>query len=501
MFEYVTTLPGMRVNRSPWKVDERIPWDAPNEFRQPPVGGEIEFGSLLTHVGRAFNTKTIPENTIAAALQHCEALYEDARWEIPEDFLSDDHITRAINQLKSPSSPGYPLGREYATNKDFLEKEAELSLPGTYSHLIQSVRVRLDQYRSDPNYHGDPSRFFVKQEPHKVEKLDDGRIRLIFSLAVIDQIIDICLFGPSIEARVKAHRTLPTKVGMSFYNGGIDRMFRYMQDNGKKEYASTDFKFWDWSVAMILYLVDLRFRRRMCNNVNSPHYEDWLNLATARNNATMQGEVITSDGRLYRQLVAGIVRSGGLRTIDMNSFCMVFLRACFEVENYPNDVKLRLVAMGDDTDQHFPRRDHLLFSEWCHLHGYNLKVSDELVKLIDTEFCSHTFKQVGQHIVPCPTNWNKHAYALKRNSTGGRFLIPTLFSLMIEYAFVDDKFDILSDLLRQHADPSERATFSRSREFFQTLVTGTFEGSPCEITEDDIALADRCFRVFESLFD
>jgi len=469
-------------------------------------------------------------------LNHLENVYSAVHWKIPGNFLSDEHILDVLeNRVNPKSSPGYPYYHDYSTNKDLFDSYRKQSSDGSLSTFIPLVREQIRQYLEVEDFKGDPVRLFVKQEPHKKKKLRDGRVRLIFSVSVIDQVIDHLLLDPSLDAMYDRHHQVPNKVGMSFYNGGTNLFFRYLDDGLKrKHWGSTDKEAYDWTTPIDAYIADEERRNRSCRNKDSEHYELWKRLFHLRNEATYRGLVITSDGRLYAQLtnwchtceegdvetiwgasqhteesthlcsnclhpvveIGGITRSGGIRTIDMNSWYQVYLKTYHQIEKY-GELKypFKIASMGDDTAENFPQKENVEFALWLRSKGFHPKIEAELTSLQDVEFCSHKFIEVDSRMVPVPLNWNKHAFNLKCNPNGGKYLIDTLFALCIEYAFDDVRFNVLYNLLQDLSNDQEKQIYLRSRQFFQDLVGGVFEsGKQTELTESDSNIVCRALK-------
>jgi len=527
VFKFKQKVKGRFVKNIPWPKDDRIPWETPSGLGQPDVSPASEYKSLVYHIQHYFNLnyeqtqdgKFRPKFDPAIrnkVLNHLETVYSTARWKLPDNFLSDEHITSVIqNKINPRSSPGHPKSYEFTINRELIDDVMKLG--NGLQPLVDEVKERMQHMLNNDDYRGDPSRLFVKQEPHKVEKINLGRHRLIFNVSIIDQIIDHCLLDPSLDAMYENHTTVPNKVGMSFYNGGTHNLFRYLDDGtpSREIWGSTDKTAYDITTPLDAYEVDEIRRTRMCDNRDHPQFKSWQELFKRRNKATYNGDIILSDGTIYEQIewycptcdkeskqeqcscgitcinMGGITRSGGVRTIDMNSFHQVYLRYYHQYVMYgelKND--FRIGTMGDDTVENFPKRDNIAYGKWLSIKGFHVKMNDKLTQLKDIEFCSHRFIRHNSIWVPVPLNWNKHAFNLKCNPEGGKYLIETLFSLCIEYTFDEDRFRICRDLIVLHGTDKQKSIFLRSPEWFKELVSGCFESAETIVTRVDRMLSE-----------
>nr|AWA82270.1 putative RNA-dependent RNA polymerase [Tama virus] len=310
--------------------------------------------------------------------------FRAAEWSIPEDFMQFSHFERVVASLDWTSSPGYPYMRRAPSNRDLFKVVEGVPNPERVAHMWGIVQMRLAARDSDP------IRLFIKSEPHKLKKLEDGRYRLISSVSVVDQIIDHMLFGTFNEKVVENWPYVPSKVGWSPYLGG----WRSIPFSGN--WLALDKQSWDWTLQPWMIELVLEARFKLCTNVT----EEWLDLATWRYKELFVNPVfITSGGFLFRQVNPGVMKSGCVNTIIDNSICQVILhhRVCQELDIIPGSI----MCMGDDTLQEIPER----LREYVDLMGSFCKVKDPVFK---TEFA-------GMHFRGCriePSYRGKHAFVL-----------------------------------------------------------------------------------------
>lgn len=308
--------------------------------------------------------------------------YRECRWRIPDDFLTRAHYERALEQLEWQSSPGYPYMNHGTTNAQYFCWGTE-NYPLKVDEVWDIVQRRLKGEASDP------IRLFIKPEPLKKKKLENKTYRLISSVSVVDQILDIMIFGDCNEALIANWYKIPNKAGWSPVGGG----YRIMP---RQQWMAIDKSKWDWSVKPWLLEMDLELRAAMCVNVSAK----WLELASMRYVQLFGNPLfVTSGGVLLRQRKPGVMKSGCINTISSNSIMQTILHvtACLKL-----DIPVGAIyTMGDDTLQQpvknlQPYLDEL--SKYC------------VVKhaVLRNEFAG--FRYTGCHVEPLYKG--KHAYKL-----------------------------------------------------------------------------------------
>ncbi|UXD80023.1 putative RdRP [Myrmica rubra virus 7] len=306
-------------------------------------------------------------------------------WQLPEDFLSYDHYCRVVKNLDWNSSPGLPWMRQSATNRILFEVIDGVPSELALMRVWEVVRKRLEDRDCDP------IRLFIKPEPLKRRKLEQGSYRLISSVSVVDQIIDGMLFGTMNDLVIENYLQTPSKVGWSPYNGG----WKIMPVFGMK---SLDKRAWDWS--MQAWVVEFLFELRKSLMIKTRHSKLWEDLALWRYRMLFESPLfMTSGGLLLRQLLAGVMKSGCFNTIIDNSMAQDFLhvRVCLELGLEVGD----LMSMGDDTTQ----RKFKLFSEYVD----RLSQYCHVKEVVDAnEFAGHRFRLCYVE----PLYRGKHAFNL-----------------------------------------------------------------------------------------
>lgn len=262
----------------------------------------------------------------------------DCKWELPNDFLQYSHFERVVMALDKTSSPGYPLMLRSPTN-GALFKFDEDGFPDQkmmdYVWFLVNEKIE----RRDP---ADPIRLFIKAEPHKIKKIEEGRLRLISSVSLVDQIVDHMLFDSMNDKMVENWVYLPTKVGYAHVRGGWRSM-------PKQTWVASDKTGWDWSMALWVAETCLNIRAALCQTTGD-QFQKWVELATYRyQQLYVDPTLMTSSGLLFKQLYPGVQKSGGVNTLADNSVGMwvLHVRALIEL-GLPYAF---MDSMGDDVLQ------------------------------------------------------------------------------------------------------------------------------------------------------
>lgn len=258
---------------------------------------------------------------------------KEATWAIPSDFLEYTHYERAVKQLDWTSSPGYPYMRRATTNGVLFKVEDGVPAFEKLQEYWEVVKMQIKDRLADP------IRLFIKAEPLKEKKLEEGRYRLISSVSVVDQIIDHMLFGVMNKEMIDNWIHIPPKVGWNQLNGGW-RIIPHEQ------WMALDKSSWDWTVHPWLAEIVLSVRAKLCSNLD----DRWMQLALWRyQELFINATFITSGGLLLKQVNPGVMKSGCVNTITDNSIMQMILHIRVSMEL---NIEIEpLYSMGDDTLQ------------------------------------------------------------------------------------------------------------------------------------------------------
>lgn len=171
-------------------------------------------------------------------------------------------------------------------------------------------------------------------------KLESGRIRLIMVMSLEDQVVDRILMQNWHTAE-KYFMNIPGKTGWSPIPSG----YRLFNTAFPGEVLATDCSAWDWTCPSWVPEVVLDMRLALCRSV-SPEYESALR---ARFACVLRDAVVRlPDGRRFKQVGWGLMKSGWFRTIAFNSTAQVLVNELAWLRAGFDGAVRGLWTMGDD---------------------------------------------------------------------------------------------------------------------------------------------------------
>jgi len=446
-------------------VDEIGMPDA-EEYSFPELDAKYEKLSFVVQTRRSLNDREcpVPPAVVTKVQQHLEEQYTTARWSIPPDPFSPARIEEYLqHKLNLDSNPGYPLNRDFPTNREVVEKCG-------VAQLVIAVTKYIADLKSGSNCF--PVRLFIKREAHKRAKIIAGRRRLIWSVALFDQVIDGLMFDLSLDAEIEHCREIPSKPGLSEFGGGVADTYDQMSPEGEEHvFSESDMSSWDMTVPRWLFQQDGVARKRLCLNWDEAP-TDFKLLWAIRYNQLMCSPIVFSDGLMLIQNIPGIVRSGSKTTISANSRMQVFLKYAY-CEMFCggwNRNRHLIFATGDDTIGRMDGIDCAHFARWLVAIGFEVKEMQTQKSLLGMTFCGRKFVRYPgvRPVVFVPAYWKKNHYSLAHPEKLSS-LASMLGSYCLEYAFDDAHFPALYRLLKR-VDVERR--YVRSREFYQNAILG-----------------------------
>lgn len=232
----------------------------------------------------------------------------------------------------------------------------------------------------------DPMRIFVKNDPHTLKKIEEKRLRLIFSVSYIDNLVARVLFENQNHAERDEWKNIPLKPGMGLNDEGLADIISYVRlalDAGL-ELVNTDVSAWDWSFSESDYQSDLK--RRVA--LNHSEGTAWETIAQAHYYCMARAVVVASNGEMLAQSIPGVMKSGWYNTASTNTAVRAILHYDIAIKQ---KVLPWIMAMGDDS---LERKLHNMEYEYM-LKGKKTKgFTDVLVNPMSFEFCSTLFNPV-----------------------------------------------------------------------------------------------------------
>lgn len=245
----------------------------------------------------------------------------------------------------------------------------------------------------------DNIRVFVKPEPHKQQKLEEGRYRLISAVSLIDTMVDRILFGWLAETALENVGRTPCAVGWAPVKSG----WRSVRQRFNKA-VCLDKSAWDWTVQSWLIEAYHRFVNEIA--LNAPDW--WRKAVHARFTLLFRAAKFQfRNGTVIAQPEVGVMKSGCYLTLLLNSVgqVLVHIAAMLRLNEDPDESMP--FAMGDDTVQH-PKGIRDLESYVRELERLGCKVKGAKVRS-DVEFAG--FQMTDLRCVPAYRM--KHLYKLE----------------------------------------------------------------------------------------
>lgn len=232
----------------------------------------------------------------------------------------------------------------------------------------------------------DEVRVFVKNELHNEEKVRQGRMRIIMSISVIDQIVERVLHGGQNGVEISRWEHIPSKPGLGLHDEGLKSLEQQIARLHKP--LSSDVSGFDWSVPQ--WALDWDADCRVALSGAGV-------LASAIRNRTKAlslSRLVYSDGLCWDQEVPGIQKSGSYNTSSTNSrirFCLMLIAARRRGELGDG------LSMGDDAVESCDDATRIV--EVYASMGFKLKDPSR-----ELEFCSYRFLGEGRFE---PVRWHK----------------------------------------------------------------------------------------------
>lgn len=344
-----------------------------------------------------------------------------------DDYFNTE-FDKALNELEMNSSPGNcQMSLLGSTNGQILGWNG-IEMDKDRVELLRGVvKNRFDLLRKGELI-SDPLNVFVKPEPHTLKKINDGRLRLISAVSLVDTMIDRVLFGWLGRKALQTCGKTPCMVGWSPVGGGWKQLRAAYPD----DVLCLDKSMWDWSVQS--YMIDMWYQFIEALALNAS--EEWKKLALIRFKLLFEEAVFKfKDGISVKQKYRGIMKSGCFLTIILNSVGQSFV-------HYLANVRLGLPpqlnqphSMGDDTIQkafdYIDQYIEEMRSLGVLVKGYKVKNW--------IEFCGFVVKENK-----CwPAYWQKHLFGLYYSKN----LLDTLSAYQIMYVDEPEMFQYVTKLL------------------------------------------------------
>lgn len=306
-------------------------------------------------------------------------------------------IETLVDTLNLDSSPGWPWMDLDTTNYDLVVNNRDLIVSSVCKRIRKLSSSSLSRYESFLDGRVDLVRLFVKQEPHPTRKIVSKRWRLIFSVSVVDQLVERALYYNQCKSEIDRWEHIPSKPGIGFGDLSMDSI------NSSVELllpvVDTDMSGWDMNVKCWMLRAAVA-THALASGV--PFHSDFGRVMRGREELAMNPYVMFSDGKIDSFPQPGRMMSGRFVTSMFNSHIRVLLasmRGCSAIAMGDDCVE----QLGDGNWQQF--YESLGFTVTGHVHE----------ELEGVEFCSHVCR--GRRWVPLSLPRMVFRYISKREPT------------------------------------------------------------------------------------
>lgn len=375
------------------------------QWTWPHRGSYAELKSLILQSAKHIQTVRPNDGDIRRATQRVMETYPAA--DPPLAFLDgkfmelgfDYSYGSAVASVQGDSSPGMPFAAMGCRkNVDVLATYTDLLKKLVYSRLKLLSESKTLPTNARALVEGgfcDPVRIFVKNEPHTPAKVAEGRLRLISSVSLVDQICERILYGKQNALEIASWRTIPSKPGMGLDDDSLASLYQEWETFDRPHEA--DMSGWDFSVQAWEMEWDADCRAKLAGLENTPFHT----ALRARAHCEMWTLFMLSDGKMVAQGYPGKRCSGSYNTSSGNSrvrvlagylagATKVFAMGDDSVEDNagaPADVKAKYLSLGHVAKMYLPCEN-----------GF--------------EFCSTRIRKVDGVVEGVPQNWARMTYRL-----------------------------------------------------------------------------------------
>jgi hypothetical protein len=319
-------------------------------YSWPPRGGDPEFDSLQYQSGLfSENPGREPtEEELSRAFEKIKENYPKTivpHWfENPAGITNEEIIKLVSDSVNLRSNPGVPWLHFGATKADVIKKVPELFCDTVRARLKLLIETDPSQLPEDPvllvqRGFCDPVKIHIKNEPHSAKKMLNKRYRLISVVSMADEVIERMFAMSQNMAEILMWLNCPSVPGIGFTDTQSAQFYDSLKEL-LKELASSDVSGWDWRFRRWMYKADAKRRCFLASHPNPKTKLAFDNVVHNRLFCLSWSLLILSDGRMFAQLVPGIMKSGSYITSSTNSFARVIAAYIIGA--------LWAIAMGDD---------------------------------------------------------------------------------------------------------------------------------------------------------
>jgi hypothetical protein len=229
---------------------------------------------------------------------------------------------------------------------------------------------------------------FVKNELHSQKKIDASRWRTIWSVSVVDQLVERVLNTNQNHAEIGEWDCISSKPGMGLNDDGLAKVAKLVGKMSRP--AGTDVTGWDMSIQQ--WQLDWDADMRAVHAGFDPGDNLWKRRARLLGFTLL----VFSDGTIAEQTIRGLIKSGAYITSSSGSRARVMMHKV-AVGNASGVA----AGMGDDCLEDLPNgwTKRMLIDAYS-VYGLRIKLVETFEHDGAVEFCSYRFFANGT-VEPC----------------------------------------------------------------------------------------------------
>lgn len=311
-----------------------------------------------------------------------------------------------LDDIDPNSVPGFCVMAKYGSiNREVLKittnERGEKVFDAERVAILRYLTLeRFNFMLNEQRIESDPIKVFVKQEPHKLKKLEEQRYRLIHGVSLVDSMIDRVLMGAMLRNATHPTNilTTPCVVGWNPSRGGWRALISNFTGGG----FSIDRTAWDFTVQEWLVQMWQEFIFDM--HPNAPDW--WRKMVTNRFTALFYtARFRFPDGVEICQEKPGIMKSGCLLTLLLNSVGQTIMHGIVMTRLQRDPSENTPWCAGDDTLMHPCGYEEQYYDELSRL----CLIKEAEVTAGYLEFIGFFFNCSGFY----PAYWAKHLFQLR----------------------------------------------------------------------------------------
>jgi len=353
-----------------------------------------------------------------------------------EQMKDTKRLQRLLDtRVKGDSSPGrWYKTQGYSNNADLLRARPD---------FVKEVVENWDNSRE--------LRYFNKDEPHKIIKIREGKLRGIYSFSLDKLVQDNSIFEPLLNQLEKPENFMATPLLFSWSHqaGGNAALLanNLKFDPNNQVVVSSDKKAHDTYVTGTSVEIIIKIIEGLAVHSDTELLAQWRKEARkSLDSAFGLSQIALSNGDVYRQNVKGFVKSGYLLTWFVNSLNQlidhveVLLRMGVPASEIVPNRKYKMLSFGDDAANVFPKT--FPFQDYREKVNSITPIGDWQVhseSLDGFEFCSNVLVKVPGGWGMKPVRFTKHV--MNYNVMDPKSRIQAVMSYLREYCYDEPRFN------------------------------------------------------------